>query len=106
MSALILVANAVRVRHNVMHWWGSCSYRKLHVTYEVKAMLCPFCKSEMHDGAYSGHQIIITARRAFGYIRDCWMPLFEDGVRVWHVLPEHRGRKPYFFTERVEKSYD
>jgi hypothetical protein len=104
LSKLTLVANVVRIRCNVVHWFACCSYRRLKVTIEVRHMLCPFCKSELQDGAYSGHQVIVTARKAFGYVRDCWMPLFEDGVRVWSVLPERK--RCWVRTEKAESSYD
>lgn len=82
MSALSLV-NSVRSRHVVVWWWGSCSYRRLKVTYEVRKMLCPLCLHELQDGVYFGDKIFAKDKNASDYVRDSWLPLLEEGREVW-----------------------
>jgi hypothetical protein len=104
MTELALVVKVARKRFAVVHWWGNCSYTRLKVTYEVRKQLCPFCGSELHDGDYSGSMYMEKNRHAVDYVRDSWSPLFENGVRVWRVLPK---RKPHWLiTEKVLASYD
>jgi hypothetical protein len=104
LSELVSVVKAVRVRCSVVHWWGSCSYTKLRVTLEVRKQLCPFCGSELVDLDYSGSMALVTNRGAVGFVRDNWLPLFEDGVRVWHALPKRK--RCWLIREKVEKSFD
>ena len=90
MRSEVLVVKVVRRRHGVVTWFGNCSYRKLKVTYETRKMLCPFCGNELEDGDYLGCKIFAKDRHASDYVRDSWLPLFEDGVKVWSVLPKRR----------------
>ncbi len=95
MSQALLANTAVRSRNVVVIWYGNCSYRRLKVTYEVRKMLCPLCLHELEDGVYYGSKIFAKDRNASDYVRDSWLPLVEDGVVVWSVVPEDCGRKPY-----------
>jgi NMD protein affecting ribosome stability and mRNA decay len=96
MSLVSVVKNAVvKGRHNIIYWWGNCSYSQLRVTYEVRAMLCPHCGSELVDGEYSGSKVFAKDRKALDYVRDSWLPLLENGLPVWHVVAGNGGRKPY-----------
>lgn len=94
MAQASLVVNASRSRHTVIYWWGCLSYARLKVTYEVRKMLCPLCQHELEDG-YSGSKVFAKDRNARDYVRDSWLPAFENGVRVWSSVPEGGGRKPY-----------
>jgi hypothetical protein len=93
-----LIVNAGRSRHTVLYWWGNCSYSQLKVTYEVRKQLCPFCGSELQDGDYLGKKVFAKDRKASDYVRDSWLPLFENGVRVWHVLP----KRHFWFVETLK----
>ena len=104
MSELLSVAKVVRVRCRVVVWWGNCSYTKLKVTYVIRKQLCPFCHSELVELDYSGSMALVTNRGAVGFVRDNWLPLFENGVRVWHTLPKRK--RSWLIQERVEKSFD
>lgn len=84
--AQVLVAKSVRSRNTVIYWWGICSYSRLKVTYEVRAMLCPHCGHELTDGVYSGSTGFVKDRNARGYVRDRWLPLKENGVVVWRAV--------------------
>jgi hypothetical protein len=81
----VLLANTLRSRHVVVTWFGNCSYRKLKVTYEVRKMVCPLCQHELEDGTYFGSKVFAKDKNASDYVRDCWLPLLEDGVKVWGV---------------------
>ena len=70
---------------NVVHWDGVCSFRKLKVSIEVRKSLCPLCQHELVDGEYHGKRNIETDRLSFGYGREGWEPLIEEGVVVWTV---------------------
>ena len=104
LSDVVSVIKVARARCRVVVWWGSCSYTKLKVTIAVRKQLCPFCGSELVDLDYSGSMVLITNRTAVGYVRDNWLPLFENGIRVWRVLPKRR--RCWLITEKAEKSYD
>jgi hypothetical protein len=87
MSQALIVVSA-RSRHVVVTWWGSCSYRRLKVTYEVRKMCCPLCLHELEDANYFGSKVFSKDRNALDYVRDGWLPLREDGLVVWVVSPE------------------
>lgn len=72
-----------RARHIPATWWGKLSYRQLSVTYEVREALCPLCGHELVEAEYLGSQL--EGRFDWYYLRDCWMPLVEDGREVWVV---------------------
>ena len=69
----------------VVTWFGNCSYRSLKVTYEVRKMVCPLCLHDLEEGRYFGSKVFALDRNAVDYVRDSWLPLFEDGVPVWVV---------------------
>jgi hypothetical protein len=92
-----LVVKAVRRRHGVVTWFGSSSYRKLKVTYVARKMMCPFCGCELEDGDYSGCKVFAKDKHASDYVRDSWLPMFENGVKVWSVLPKRR----FWFVETM-----
>ena len=81
----VLIVNTVRSRHVVVTWFGNCSYRRLKVTYEVRKMVCPLCLHELEDGRYFGSKVFALDKHAIDYVRDSWLPLFEDGREVWVV---------------------
>lgn len=83
-----LIVDAVRSRHVVVTWFGNCSYRRLKVTYEVRKMVCPLCLHDLEDGQYFGSKAFALDRNAIDYVRDCWLPLREDGLVVWMISPE------------------
>lgn len=91
----VLVVKSVRRRHVVVTWFGNCSYSRLKVTYEIRKMLCPLCLHDLEDGVYSGSKVFAKDKNSVDYVRDSWLPLVEDGVLVWSVVPEDGGRKPY-----------
>jgi hypothetical protein len=91
----VLLANTVRSRHVVVTWFGNCSYRKLKVTYEVRKMVCPLCQHDLEDGTYFGSKVFAKDKNASDYVRDSWLPLYEEGVLVWFTVSEEGGRKPY-----------
>ena len=91
----VLAVKPVRSRRVVVTWFGNCSYRELKVTYEVRKMVCPLCGHDLEDGDYSGRFVFCKNKDSPFYVRDGWMPLMEDGVSVWRVVPETGGRKPY-----------
>ncbi len=84
MSELITI-KAHRNRHVVVTWFGNCSYRRLKVTYEVRKIVCPLCLHELEDAQYLGSKVFALDRHAIDYVRDSWMPLFEDGHEVWLI---------------------
>jgi hypothetical protein len=81
----VLLVNNVRNRHVVVTWFGNCSYRKLKVTYEVRKMVCPLCQHDLEDGIYCGNKVFAKDKNSSDYVRDSWLPLFEDGRKVWVV---------------------
>jgi hypothetical protein len=83
-----IVQSVEKRRHRTLVWFGTCSYRKLKVTYEVREMLCPLCQHELEDAHYLGSAEFQFNVEAIDYQRNCWMPLHEDGLVVWVVSPE------------------
>jgi hypothetical protein len=84
--SVILASKNGCVRHIPATWWGKCSYRQLSVTYETRKALCPLCGSELEDAEYLGSQL--DSRFDWYHLKDCWMPLEEDGRVVWVVKGE------------------
>jgi hypothetical protein len=74
-------------RFHVATWFGSCSYRKLKVTYEVKKRVCPICQHGLKPLRYSGNNKRLVADLFSVYNPDVERSSFEDleenGVRVW-----------------------
>ena len=85
MSQALIINSVKRSRHVVVTWFGNCSYRRLKVTYEVRKMVCPLCLHELEDGCYFGSKAFALDKNAIDYVRDSWLPLFEDGREVWIV---------------------
>jgi hypothetical protein len=44
---------------------------------------------ELEDGRYFGSKVFALDRHAIDYVRDSWLPLFEDDREVWVV--ENKG---------------
>lgn len=75
-------------RHTVATWFGSCSYRRLKVTPEVRKKLCPICESELVRIQYSGSKRLYLSEED-----DTFEDFLEDGVAVWSEAPLKRRKR-------------
>jgi len=82
--SVVLIVKKKHSRTGV--WFGRVSYRKMKMTYEKKAVVCPLCGHELEDARYFGSAVIQTDSRKPDYRVKFWMPLKEGGVVVWQVL--------------------
>jgi hypothetical protein len=83
--ALVLASKGRKIRHIPATWWGKLSYRQLSLTYEVQKAVCPWCGHELVEARYVGSAVIQLDSRKSDFKRCFWMPLMENGVRVWVV---------------------
>ena len=51
-----ILACAVKSRVRGFVWFGSLSYRRLHITYESRKVLCPLCKHDLEPARYFGER--------------------------------------------------
>ncbi len=86
MSAVVSLVKKKHSRTGV--WFGRLSYRKMKITYEKVAIVCPWCGHELEEACYFGSAIIQTDSRKPDYIAKFWMPLKEDGLVVWQLSPK------------------
>jgi hypothetical protein len=68
-------------------WFGSLSYRRLHITYESRKLLCPLCKHELEPARYYGTEVFQHDPMKSDYKTNFWMPLRENGEVVWVLAP-------------------
>ena len=88
-----VVLSLVRKKHSRTGvWFGRLSYRKMKITYEKKAVVCPLCGHELEDARYFGSAVIQMDSRKPDYIAKFWMPLKEDEVIVWQLSPRPHDR--------------
>jgi hypothetical protein len=85
MSISVCVVKS-RVRGFV--WFGSLSYRRLHITYESHKLLCPLCKHELESARYFGSKVFQHDPMKSDYKTNFWMPLKEKGETVWLLAPD------------------
>lgn len=86
-SDSLVVVLKPRLKHiQTVRWSGILAGMDIKLVYTKP--VCPFCFHELRRMEYSGSLPIVnvTDRRCAGYVRDCWTPLFENGVRVWTVV--------------------
>jgi hypothetical protein len=72
-------------------WFGRVSYRKMKITYEKRAVICPLCGHELEDATYFGSVVIQLDSRKSDYRAKFWMPLYEDGILVWQISPKRNN---------------
>jgi hypothetical protein len=70
-------------RFHVATWFGNCSYRKLKVTVEKRADLCPICQHDLIAIRYFGVKNFVLDSASSGYRRDSFEDYEEDGRPVW-----------------------
>jgi hypothetical protein len=90
MSISVCVVKS-RVRGFV--WFGSLSYRRLHVTYESRKLLCPLCKHELEPARYFGLKVFQHNSMKSDYVANFWSPLEENGEVVWFLAPDLKKRQ-------------
>jgi hypothetical protein len=83
--SVVLVSKRRKSRHIPATYWGKCSYRELCLTYEVRKAVCEWCKHELVEARYVGSKVIQLDSRKSDFKAHFWMPLMENGVRVWVV---------------------
>jgi hypothetical protein len=80
----------VRSRVRGFVWFGSLSYRCLHITYESLKLLCPLCKHELEPARYFGSKVFQHDPMKSDYKTNFWMPLKENGEVVWVVSSDRK----------------
>jgi hypothetical protein len=81
-------ACVVKSRVRGFVWFGSLSYRRLHITYESRKLLCPLCKQELEPARYYGSEVFQHNPLKSDYKTNFWMPLKENGEVVWLPAPD------------------
>lgn len=71
------------VRFHVATWFGTCSYRNLKVTAEMRKDVCPLCKHELVDLEYFGAKHFNLEFGSLDFERDSYEDYEEDGRVVW-----------------------
>lgn len=87
-------ACVVRSRVRGFVWFGSLSYRRLHITYESRKLLCPLGKHELEPARYFGSEIFQHDPLKSDYKTNFWRPLKENGEIVWLLAPDLKLNKP------------
>jgi hypothetical protein len=85
-------ACVVKSRVRGFVWFGSLSYRRLHITYESRKLLCPLCKHELQPARYFGSKVFQHDPVKSDYKTNFWMPLKENGEIVWFLAPDLEKR--------------
>jgi len=73
------------VRFHVATWFGTCSYRKLKVTVQLRKELCPICRKELVKIRYLGDK-----RLNLSLERDSFEDYEEDGRIMFVERIKHR----------------
>ena len=81
-------ASALKSRVRGFVWFGSLSYRRLHITYESRKLLCPLCKHELEPARYVGSAVFQHNPMKSDYKANFWMPFKENGEVVWFLAPD------------------
>lgn len=81
-------ACVVKSRVRGFVWFGSLSYRRLHITYESRKLLCPLCKHELESARYFGSEVFQHDPMKSDYKTNFWTPLHEHGECVWYLSPD------------------
>lgn len=76
----------IKARSHVVRWYGTVSYRKLHVKVLPKKQKCPICKFPLQDGRYDGVRDICVDITSSKYVPFSMTHLHEDGVQVWSII--------------------
>jgi hypothetical protein len=80
--------SVVKSRVRGFVWFGSLSYRRLHITYESRKLLCPLCRHELEPARYYGSMVFQYNTLKSDYTTNFWAPLFENGECVWVLAPD------------------
>lgn len=80
--------SVVKSRVRGFVWFGSLSYRRLHITYESRKLLCPLCKHELEPARYFGSEVFQHDTMKRDYKTNFWMPFKENGEIVWFFSAE------------------
>lgn len=83
-----IIAQIVRKRVRGFIWCGTLSYRRMHITYESRKMLCPLCQHELEPVRYFGSQVFQKNPSKSDYVSSFWIALREDGELVWSPAPD------------------
>jgi hypothetical protein len=78
-------ACAVKYRVRGFVWFGSLSYRRLHITYESRKLLCPLCKHELEPARYFGSKVFQHNLQKSDYKANFWGSLCENDECVWYL---------------------
>lgn len=73
-------------RFHVATWFGTCSYRRLKVTREVRERLCPLCQHELVPVRYFGSRVFDPSEA-----RSWLSPLVEDGRVMFYECEYGKG---------------
>jgi hypothetical protein len=85
---MIISACVVKSRVRGFVWFGSLSYRRLHITYESRKVLCPLCKYELEPARYFGSKVFQHDPMKSDYETNFWASLYENGECVWLLAPD------------------
>lgn len=80
--------SVVRKRVRGLTWFGALSYRRMHVTYEARKMVCPHCLHELEPLRYFGNIVFQTNPMKSDYVANHWVPLKENDEVVWFSAPD------------------
>jgi hypothetical protein len=80
--------NHASIKRNVKNfrvatWFGTCSYRKLKITTELRKDVCPICGYDLERLRYSGKKSFEYDRTSPHYKQDTFEDAIEDGELVW-----------------------
>ena len=87
--SICAVVVSKRVRGLV--WTGVLSSRRLTITYETRKMVCPLCQHELVPARYFGNRVFQHDVMKLDYVNNFWVPLYENGERVWCEAPDLKG---------------
>jgi hypothetical protein len=78
-------------RPEVVTWFGTCSYRRLHVKYVPKKAVCPLCGLGLVRLQYLGSKHFCIDRDSADFVFESDEALREDGAVVWVEIVVNYG---------------
>ena len=71
-------------RPHPLTWWGTCSYRRLHVKVEKHKDVCPICGEPLVKLIHCGERRIVVDRDSPDYVSHFTEDLYDkDGLANW-----------------------
>jgi hypothetical protein len=78
----------IKKRIRGLVWTGSLSYRRMHITYEARKMLCPYCSCELEPVRYFGSKVFQKDPMKNDYKGNFWSEYKENDEVVWFSAPD------------------